>query len=616
MSRRCLAWLIVCLLTSSGGLRADVAKAKLALADGLKAFDAQDWQGVSRNLARADAELKAVAQAQKAEAQAEVDHLRHLYALARDVEGAEKSVPEALKQLKSTSVTPEQRDKLAARTLEHLDQLRRRLALLPADDTRAKAYKPRIDTLNQQFAKQSAGTLAKLVAAKLQQEWNRRQAEAEGWELEVEGPNWEEYARIRSADMSKFLAPKTFALFNSARNFLQGLRSDPNYLLVAKDPVVVAVIEQVRKERDLARAKLLKFATALVEAAEQHPHDPDSISALAALRSDVQTVFPADDASAKQLLARLNKTTEAFNKGSTSDKQEVSQRTAKLREAADKNWPALQAKFSATESFDPQNVSPLVGRLIKFTSDNQIGYRFHPSPTFAFATTIKGHPVAGTLHTTVAEELKRVEEQIGRPLGSSEADGPWDVVAVVTGRQGKLERRVHVEGDGAAKESSAPVEAPVIEIVALKCGPLAVAADPATVKTVADSSYWSVIPTVFLALLASFAALLQARFTPLVASPALAQVQSNQPAAIAWVGLVCALCGIVLLLTGWIYQGFLTNIAIIAAGSFAGLDVLASTRLIPPHLVDKIRPLGVPLGLACLATAILKLLTCGTLTLV
>jgi len=207
-------------------------------------------------------------------------------------------------------------------------------------------------------------------------------------------------------------------------------------------------------------------------------------------------------------------------------------------------------------------------------------------------------------------------------VGSDDGDGQWEVVAVVTSQQGRLERRVHVEGDAtenedeSTKESSAPVEVPVIEIVALKCGPLAVAADPATVKFVAGASYWSVLQTVLLAVLASFAALMQARFAPLLASPALARAQVNQHVAIAWLGLVCAACGILQLLSGWIYQGFLTNAAIIAAGGFAGLDVLASTRLIPPHIVEKIRPLGVLIGLACLAVAALKLLTCGVLTIV
>ena len=616
MSRRCLALIVACLFTCSDGLKADVAKAKQALADGLKAFDAKDWPSVSGSLAAAEAELKSVALSQKKEVQADVEHLRNLYGLARDVEGAEKSIAESLKQLKSPAVSSDEKDKLAARTFEHLDQLRRRLALLPANDTRAAPYKPRIETLTQQFAGQSGGALAKLVAGQLQKDWEQLEKQAEGWELEVEGPTWEEYSRVRSDEMSKFLAPKAFFLSTSARKFLEGIRADTSYQLVAKDPAVVAVIEHIRKERDLARAKLLKFATVLVGAVEQHPLDSDSITSAITLRTDIRKAFPADDTGAKKLLARLKKSTDAYEKGSATHKQGASQTVAKLRDEAAKKWPELQARFSATDSFDPQNLSALTGRLIKFTSDNQMGYRFHPSPAFSFATSIKGHPLAGTFHQTVAEELKRVEEQIGRAVGSDEADGPWEVVAVVTSQKGRLERRVHVEGEASETESSAPVEAPVIEIVALKCGPLAVAADPATVDVIRGSSYWSVIQTVLLAVLASFSALMQARFAPLIASPALARLQVTRHTAISWVGLVCAVCGIVQLLSGWIYQGFVTNAAIIAAGSFAGLDVLASTRLLPPHVIERIRPYGVPIGLAALAAAALKLLTCGMLNVI
>jgi hypothetical protein len=110
-------------------------------------------------------------------------------------------------------------------------------------------------------------------------------------------------------------------------------------------------------------------------------------------------------------------------------------------------------------------------------------------------------------------------------------------------------------------------------------------------------------------LAAAAAALIKAGYAPIAASPRQAVTQT-QPGGknVALIGLACAALGVVFLLRGYVFYGLLTNLAIIAAGLYVTLDWLVARNIVTPELAAKSRPMGVPIGLACAALAIISLL--------
>ena len=82
---------------------------------------------------------------------------------------------------------------------------------------------------------------------------------------------------------------------------------------------------------------------------------------------------------------------------------------------------------------------------------------------------------------------------------------------------------------------------------------------------------------------------------------------------LAYVGLACAALGVVWLARGMVLWGLLVSTSIIAAGLYAALDFLLARGLVSTHVADRVKPLGVKIGLACATIAVLHLLVGGRL---
>jgi hypothetical protein len=66
-----------------------------------------------------------------------------------------------------------------------------------------------------------------------------------------------------------------------------------------------------------------------------------------------------------------------------------------------------------------------------------MGYRFKPGD-FYFATTLGGITVAGRVDPALMKQITATETAIGQPLGDDDADGRWEVIAVVTDHKARL----------------------------------------------------------------------------------------------------------------------------------------------------------------------------------
>ncbi|MBC8089561.1 MAG: hypothetical protein H7Z40_20045 [Phycisphaerae bacterium] len=140
-------------------------------------------------------------------------------------------------------------------------------------------------------------------------------------------------------------------------------------------------------------------------------------------------------------------------------------------------YPGLHAGLQWVEEIDLN----VVGQQIGFVADNLMGYRFTPDGSYYFATTIRGQPVAAQFDAALKAGIAATEEAIGRSLGDDDNNGRWEMVAVVTDKKAKLMARRSAESSGSigsldvsmSHEYHEPVEAVVIEILAVKCGPFA-----------------------------------------------------------------------------------------------------------------------------------------------
>ena len=101
--------------------------------------------------------------------------------------------------------------------------------------------------------------------------------------------------------------------------------------------------------------------------------------------------------------------------------------------------------------------------------------------------------------------------------------------------------------------------------------------------------------------------------------PVVASAQGQQITArlgnenLSYVGLACAILGLLWLLKGMIVFGMLVSLAILAAGLYASMDLLVARGWMKADLADRIRPWGTRLGLACATIAVLHLLMGGRL---
>ncbi|MGA2496100.1 MAG: hypothetical protein ABSH20_00070 [Tepidisphaeraceae bacterium] len=220
------------------------------------------------------------------------------------------------------------------------------------------------------------------------------------------------------------------------------------------------------------------------------------------------------------------------------------------------------------------------------------------------------------------------------------------------GSQAKIQGRVEVA-----------VDAPVLKVIGLYCGPIAVlsgqgsaSAAPAssghpaasanaavlppqggstgagsgggspapasaaiampTVASGGESMLWRLI-ILLVGLTAASAALLKAQFAPLVSVPQIGALRTSlDDNKLGLIGVGCALVGVLWLLKSFIYRDFFVTAAITAAGLMAALDLLVARGIIAEDFATRLRPNTKLVGLACVALVIIHLVTGGKAVLI
>ncbi|MGC3970883.1 MAG: hypothetical protein QM775_27190 [Pirellulales bacterium] len=365
--------------------------------------------------------------------------------------------------------------------------------------------------------------------------------------------------------------------------------------MAANAEKILAEAEQAKLDKD-ARDRLEYFANDdLRLAIEGHPQ-------LAAWQARAQAkVLAFDTASAAGDKAR-------------SDEYE------RRRAEAKSKWPELIKNVDYVEGFDPAKAANFKGKLVRIKNrQNRAGFDFGSDGGFDYAIDIDGKPVAGRFTHEVRAAIDEMKAATGQDLTT---DDDCDILAVYEGTDGKLVRRVNVEGNVdfqggvTAKvrgEDRVPVDAPILNIVGFYSGPVAVysdfAATAAGAGTSSGSGFGYRLFGLLLMTLAGFAVLLKAEFAPLAAVPSLGPVKANLTSrnqiAIGAAFLVVAL---LYLINGKVYYGLIGNLTLAAAGVYLALEAFQSQSWWKPEISAKLRLFAVPIGLACIGIGLWRLI--------
>ncbi len=405
-----------------------------------------------------------------------------------NVQTVEQEWKESKPKIAGPDATPNDRDFAVDKMSRYLADVRKRINdQLAPDDNGTKALLARLDKVSEEFTQLALADQVKEVVATLKRQIDLYKNDWEGYEAETAGPTFEDYRKKQSEKMSRFYAPKTVIFVSRTDAFLANLATDKDYQAVAGDKTVKGIIDDITAKRNAAAAKLVKFVSDVVDAAEKAPIK--DTNAFDRLQDDVRLALGQNSPEGIAMQARLKKKTDAHIAETTGAEEAKAKLIVTLRAKAEEAWPKLYDGMTWINEIDLSNPAKLNGKNIGFLSDNLMGYRFKPGD-FYYATTIGGIPVAAKFDPLLKKQIDATEKAIGRGIGDDDNDGQWDIIAVVTDKKAKLLAKREAESKGKVNgadvtvktEYAEPVDAVVIEIIAAKCGPFAGVKDKGVLK--------------------------------------------------------------------------------------------------------------------------------------
>lgn len=566
----------------------------------------------------------------------------------KSIERLENELPDALKAIAGDDSSD--RDS-AIRSFQGRDYqlIEKIIERMPADDADAKPLIARFKKVNDPFLASVAKVNGDEAAERLKRSWDSYADDFAGWEKETTVPKFDELTKKQSVAMSALGMPKTVALASRATEWLKSSvdeSEDLKPLLI--DTRVKAIVDQVRGHRDTAQKKLIAAAESILKEAAAAALNQSSRDRLESFVNDDLRHALEGSAKLEDLQARGKVLLAKFDQAAGGAAADKEKRYDELVQKAQSDWPAILKQYQPQAGFDPTKAASWKGKVVHFAAvNNRLGWDYK-TDTYHFAMSIDGHPVAGRFVPAIRAEVKKVLAETGKDALPEET---CDVVAVVGGSC-KLQRRVNREGKvvvegvtaNVESESWEPEDAVLLQIVAFRCGPVAIAVTTDSASSAANAPVDSADEPVtsgghegattsgvetgkavagsgsakwiclLLGMMASSLALIRANFSPLVNLGPVQQLRLNVgDEALGKIGLILAALGIYWLIRGWLFYGLLTSGTLAAAGIFAGADTLVGKGLLKPEDAEKLKPYGTLIGLACAAAAVVQLITGGML---
>jgi len=543
----------------------------------------------------------------------------------KSMEDVEKKFKESMDKAKAHE-NEGQVDMAVRDASQEISSFNSRISQLPKDNEKVKAMHARLDEMQKQIDQLSQGETEKRTLARLKDGWKTYEGEYKGWEDEQPVTSFEQWSKESSEKMSAFGLPQSRNLVRRASYQLEGLQESEDFKKVANNPEIKAFVDNLTKARDTAQAKIVKAATGLVESAEKTKVTRENRNSYDFLKSAVASNVGEKAPEVGPLQERLQKKIDEYEKGVADKDKAQKDEYDKLVKEAEAKWPSIAAKYPGAKEIDPAN-PPAKGSLVILKHRaNRASWEFGKND-YAFVNAINGKPVAANYDPALIPIIDDVRSKTGSGIG----DEYFDII-------GELQTTCNVQESVYSqvleqwRPSVLHENCPLLKIIAFHAGPVAAAVGDAPAMTsvagaigasggggasAAASSGgggWGMrILFLLVGFAATAAALLKAGYAPAVI-PNVGEVQAKIGGEnLGYVGLACAVMGVIFLLMGKIIFGLLPNAAIIVAGAYAGMDFLVAKGIVKPDLAAKIKPLGVPIGLACGALVILHVFIGGSL---
>jgi hypothetical protein len=394
---------------------------------------------------------------------------------------------EKMAEIKNPDTSPNSKESAIEDLQRKFDEWDAWWPLVPATDPRVVEMKKAITQMKTEYTKVALADRVNEVVESLKRGWELYQDDWQGHEAE-KPVDWATYkGQTGNEKIDNFGAPKSRELVERYESFLRNRDEDENYQSVKDADAVKSYMASLEKTAQEARARVLAGVKSVVDGADSETVTADNRGTFDRLEDSLRVLFTNDsggqDGQVSAQRDRIVKKIQAFVDATEGAEKAREAWYKKMSVAATSKWSEISKEFDVESGFDPSNPGAFKDKLIKFETDNLMGWRFKPGD-FAFASTIDGMPIAGRYSPDVKAAIEAVQKQMGRDLGDNDDDGRWTVIARVTGKTGRMMQKKQAEGDIVSQTGSTvgkytvdyadPVDAPIIEIVAAKCGPLAV----------------------------------------------------------------------------------------------------------------------------------------------
>ena len=530
-----------------------------------------------------------------------------------------------------------------------ISRIRGSMEGLPPTDARVKAINDKLAGYQKQIASAEGGAMASQAAENLAHQWKAEQEYFAGWELEKKGPTWDQYLHEQSDAMSNLQMPKTVELLTRMNQWFDESGIKPIVEQYKDDKSVKATLAEAHKAVDTAAAKLHAAFSGVLDGAEKVETPKDSSDRDKAGRlAERADMWLKGTQYHDQDVARAKKLAEKWAGAMAGDAAALDAALTKLTADATTAWPAIAGAIKAEEGFTPDKLDQFKGKIIHLKGNNRLGWDYMTG-AYQFAKEINGMPVAGKFDAKVAAAVEAVKKQTGQEL----PDEGWDLYATVEG-PGRIKERKEETGkvkiDGqevgtVTAERNDAIPCAVVRIFALHVGPVAVgsnspavapAAAPSgaggssglkgsndaavvpaiagttgTVVTEGSSSFKKLEHFAELLLCLAAAALVMMKSGSIIPQSTAGTgstsgtVVSNDN--IAFAGLAIAVLGVLWLLAKLIFGDLLPALSLTLAGVYISADWLRARNVLPQSMVDKTKPLGIPIAGATAIFGVLHL---------
>lgn len=542
--------------------------------------------------------------------------------LKRHVEYTETKMTEWLKDLKDGS--PASRDGAATSFERQMEKFQNLAKEVPVGNPAVAELLGKMNGMKQQVDAEYGSKMAGEMLERLKNSWELDSRDTAGWETETTPPKFADLVSMSSAANSRLGAPKSAELVEQGNRFIKNVQANEQ----AKPYINVSPLKDfllgVQTQRNAALQKLGTFAEAVLVEAEAAKLNVDSRNRLETFGKDDLRLTLEGHPQLAAMQARAAAKVADFDKTEGAASADKVKAFNDMTAEATNNWPTLTKGLNTVDDFDPMKADSFKGKLLRIrTGRNEKGWSYGDSNDYDFAVEIKGKPVAGVYSQAIKKAIADYKTRTGRD--SLPEETPYEVLGVYDGSRITLKERKHREAtiDGAVGitirgEEKVDVDAPLLTIVALHCGPVAAAA-PAnelqgSVGAVGTGGFLSRLIALILFLLASLAILMKADFAPLAKLPQLARVRENMHARNQTIaGFLLIFIGLYGLVAGYVMYGLIGHLLLIAGGVYLALGFFEKQSWWKPSISATLIGFAVPIGMVLAGVGVWRFVTTGML---